>query len=454
MKNALIIFGSTGDLMYKKLIPALNQLIKKKHLDHTLKIYAVGRRDYTIKKLFEEAKDYIKEPIDWEALEAITEYVRIDINTPKHYEALRKKVREDGFENKSIYLAVPPKLFPIIAKGVSEAKLIEKGDKHSRIVFEKPFGYDFQSAKAINASLSHYFDETQIYRIDHYLGKEMIQNILVVRFANQLFQNAWSHHTIKKITILAKEKGGIKSRGAYYDNTGALKDMLQSHLLQMAAMITMDKPKTFNSVDIKNGKVNALKRLTFDHTKMMLGQYDGYRETNEVKARSNTETFAYLEATINDGPLKNVPIQFVTGKALDEKRSAIIVYFKDDDSIATLFPNADKNTNKLTIKVAPQEGVSFQLSVKKPGHSNTLVPVELDYCHSCNALENIPEAYEKLLLDLLHMDRTLFTRWDEVETTWSLTETIKTDQEDLLIYKTYQDLVDKLKKRGVNTNDL
>jgi glucose-6-phosphate 1-dehydrogenase len=158
MKNALIIFGSTGDLMYKKLIPALNQLIKKKHLDHTLKIYAVGRRDYTIKNLFEEAKDYIKEPIDWEALEAITEYVRIDINTPKHYEALRKKVREDGFENKSIYLAVPPKLFPIIAKGVSEAKLIEKGDKHSRIVFEKPFGYDFQSEKAINASLSHYFD--------------------------------------------------------------------------------------------------------------------------------------------------------------------------------------------------------------------------------------------------------------------------------------------------------
>jgi glucose-6-phosphate 1-dehydrogenase len=454
MKNALIIFGSTGDLMYKKLIPAINQLIRKNHLSTSSKVYAVGRREYTVNQLFEEARVHIEDEIDWDTLKRMTEYVRMDIDTQAHFDALRNKVHEEGFEHISIYLAVPPKLFPSIAKGVSKAGLIEKGDSNARIVFEKPFGHDLKSAQAINQSLSNYFDETQIYRIDHYLGKEMIQNILVVRFANQLFQNAWSSKTIKKITILAKEKGGVKSRGAYYDGTGALKDMLQSHLLQMAALMTMDKPKTFKSKDIKNEKVRALKRLSFDSSDMVLGQYEGYRDTDEVDEHSKTETFAYVEASIKEGPLKGVPVSFVTGKALDEKQSGIIVYFKDDESIETLFPNAKKNTNKLTIKVAPEEGVSFQLSVKEPGHSTTLVPVELDYCHSCNALENIPEAYEKLLLDLLKSDRTLFTRWDEVETTWSLTETIKKDRHNLVFYKTYQDLLNKIKEKGVNTDDL
>lgn len=454
MKKALIIFGSTGDLMYKKLIPALNQLIAKGHLDETSKIYAVARRDCTLNDIFHEAKDHISDEIDWDALDSLMEYVRVDINTDNDYLALRDKVQREGFNNIAIYLAVPPNLFPTISKGVSQCGLIKKGEKHKRIVFEKPFGEDLASAENINAALSQYFDETQIYRIDHYLGKEMIQNILVVRFANMLFQNAWNHHAIRAITILAKESVDVKSRGAYYDKIGALKDMLQSHLLQMAALITMDKPSSFESEALKDEKVRALKTMTFKLKTMLLGQYKGYKETDNVAPNSNTETFAYIEATMQEGNLKDVPIRFITGKHLNEKRSEIIVYFKDDETIESIFPTIEKGHNKLTIKVAPEEGVTFQLNVKKPGLSEDIVPAIMDYCHACQALENIPEAYEKLLLDLLHENRTLFTRWDEVETTWQLTEQIKTKSSNPIIYDTYQDILDNLKDKGVPTDDL
>ncbi|MFW5838559.1 MAG: glucose-6-phosphate dehydrogenase [Bacillota bacterium] len=454
MKKALIIFGSTGDLMYKKLIPALNQLISKGHLDKTSKVYAVARRDCTLNAIFQAAKDHINEPIDWDALNALMEYVRVDINVKDDYLALKDKVHHDGYDNIAIYLAVPPNLFPTIAKGVSQCGLINKGEAHKRIVFEKPFGEDLDSAEKINTALSHYFDEKQIYRIDHYLGKEMIQNILVVRFANMLFQNAWNHRAISAITILAKEKTDVKTRGAYYDKIGALKDMLQSHMLQMAALITMNKPSSFASEALKNEKVFALKNMEFNPKSMLLGQYKGYKNTDNVNPHSKTETFAYVEATMKKGKLEGVPIHFITGKHLNEKRSEIIVYFKDDVSIETIFPNIEKGHNKLTIKVAPEEGVTFQLNVKKPGLSEAIVPATMDYCHVCQALENIPEAYEKLLLDLLHENRTLFTRWDEVETTWQLIEQIKTIKTSPIIYDSYEELLAKLKSKGVPTDDL
>ncbi|MFP4478737.1 MAG: glucose-6-phosphate dehydrogenase [Candidatus Izemoplasmatales bacterium] len=454
MKKAIIIFGSTGNLMFKKLIPALDKLIHKGLVDDDFKIYAISRRDNTKDDYIEMAKNQVKDHIDWKRFSSYLEYVILDINETNDYKKLKEDLHEDGYEDISVYLAVPPSLFPIIAKGVSQSKLIEKNDQNKRIVFEKPFGEDLASAKDINRELWKCFDENQIYRIDHYLGKEMIQNILVVRFANIIFEQAWNHLAIRSITILSKESEGVLSRGDYYDKIGALKDMLQSHLLQMAALILMDKPKDFSSEAIKDAKVNVLKNLYFDKDKLILGQYEGYKNAKNVDEDSQTETFVYAQVKVAVDTWKDVPIHFVTGKQLDEKRSEIIVHFHEKNDLGEYFPKLKPQEDKLIIKVSPTEGVEFQFSVKEPGLSNNIQQASLDYCHNCKAMENTPEAYERLLIELLNNQRTLFTRWDEIETTWKLIEDLKTYKQKPYSYETYEDILDILEEKGVKISDL
>ncbi|MFW5794578.1 MAG: glucose-6-phosphate dehydrogenase, partial [Bacillota bacterium] len=304
-----------------------------------------------------------------------------------------------------------------------------------------------------NRELWKYFDEKQIFRIDHYLGKEMIQNILVVRFANVVFDHIWNNKTISSISIIAKEKEGISSRGGYYDKIGALKDMLQSHLLQMAALIAMNKPESLDSEAIKDKKVEILKKMEFIKSNLILGQYNGYLETEKVPKNSFTETFVYAKAYINNETWKGVPIHFLTGKKLDEKRSEIIIHFRDDLSLKAYFPSASKHQNKLIIRVAPKEGVQFQLNVKEPGLGEKTIPANLDYCHSCDALINNPEAYEKLLLELINKNQTLFTRWDEIETAWNLVGRFNGNNKKVFKYNTYQDMIDIINKKGVNFYD-
>jgi glucose-6-phosphate 1-dehydrogenase len=348
------------------------------------------------------------------------------------------------------YLAVPPQLFPVIASGISRSGLIKKGNENERIVFEKPFGEDLLTAKKINEELWNYFEEKQIYRIDHYLGKEMIQNILIVRFANIVFEQAWDNLTIDSIIILAKETEGVLRRGNYYDKVGALKDMVQSHLMQMVALITMEKPKSFNSDDIKDEKVKVIKKLKINQENVLLGQYKGYLKANNITEESKTETFVYAKGCIDNKRWKNVPIHLITGKSLDEKKSEIIINFKNEDSSFAKSPN-----NKLIIRVAPEEGVNFIFNVKEAGLGEKVVSAKLDYCHACDSLGNTPEAYEKLLLDLVNKQNSLFTRWDEIESSWKIIDEIKQYNNDLYIYDNYQEIKEKILSRNEGLkNDL
>lgn len=453
MKKAIVIFGSTGNLMYKKLIPAIHQLFNKGFLNDEFKIYAITRRSETKEEYIENAKHLVREVVDWERIAGHLDYVKFDVNSTEDYSKLSDCIKKEGYEDVTLYLATPPKLFPVIAKGASESKLIEKGDDLKRIVFEKPFGEDLASARKINKELWKYFTEKQIYRIDHYLGKEMIQNLLVVRFANIMFEQTWNNKAIRSISIIAKESEGIMARGGYYDKIGALKDMLQSHLLQMAALILMDKPSVFSSEEIKNMKMKIFDKMYFDQDDIILGQFEGYRDLDKVDENSHTETFVYAKATVNSKTWEGVPIHFLTGKMLDEKDSRIIIHYKDNTEFGDFFPKLNHHENKMIIKVAPQEGVEFEFSVKEPGLTNNINSANIDYCHNCNALENTPEAYERLLLEIFNHQQTLFTRWDEIEKTWELIQDLKSHN-GLTIYNSYSDILTLLESKGVNIYDL
>jgi glucose-6-phosphate 1-dehydrogenase len=300
-----------------------------------------------------------------------------------------------------------------------------------------------------------YFDESQIYRIDHYLGKEMIQNILIVRFANWIFDHAWNNESIENVLIIAKETEGVLSRGNYYDKIGALKDMLQSHLLQMISLVAMERPKSYQSNDIKDKKVQVFKDLKIVPKDVIYGQYKGYVEEEKVDDESLTETFVFGEVSINNDRFKGVPFYFLTGKKLDEKRSEIIINFKSVIKGNDLWPNMTNLSNQLRIEVAPQEGVRFQFNIKEPSLSDKIIPAKLDYCHNCRALENSPEAYEKLLLDLINKNKTLFTRWDEIEATWEIVQRLYKTNKQLYTYDSYEDMKDVIKEQfGEDFDDL
>ena len=448
MKTVITIFGSTGDLMYKKLLPALSALIKQNHFPKDLTILAIGRRDYTTDDYINKAKSIASNTINWSLIESYIRYIKLDITNPNSYEKLKKIIVSNGDNIDVIYyLAVPPNLFPIIAKGISHAQLIEQGDANRRIVFEKPFGEDFKSAQKINQKLWEYFDESQIYRIDHFLGKEMIQNILVIRFANMIFESTWDTNSIESVQIIAKEKDDIGTRGNYYDSIGALKDMVQNHLIQMLALIAMEEPHTFDEKGIREEKVKLLQNLSIQPDNVIIGQYSGYRDHKNVDKNSNTETFVAFKAYIDNPRWKNTPFYFMTGKKLDEKRAEIIITFKPNTHVQELWPNDTLSQNKLIIRVSPDEGIFFEFNVKAAGLTNKVKEVQLDYCHTCQSPSgNVPEAYEKLFLDILKKNPTLFPRWDEIETAWQIIDPLKAKLGKPKTYSSYQDLIPDIKK--------
>jgi len=444
MKTHLAVFGATGNLMYKKLLPAFGALQAKGLLPPETQILCVARSPLSTEEYLAIAKEQVKEKIDWNELSKIVEYFQMDFFAPESYQRLHKRMNDRNDTQRLFYLAVGPDLFGVIAKGISESKLIEKNDSSGRIVFEKPFGEDLASAKAINAQLWNYFDESQIYRVDHYLGKEMIQNILVMRFANRLFEHNWNHEAIEKVFIIAKEKEGVMNRGNYYDHVGALKDMVQSHLMQMAALVAMEVPNSFDDQGIRAEKVKVLKHLSVDNNHILMGQYLGYQNEKNIQPDSQTETFVFLEAAIDTPRWKKVPFYFLTGKMLDEKHSEIIIDFKDNAEQLLLWPNQPILKNRLIISVAPGEGVTFRLNVKKFGLSNQIESMLMDYCHDCAHVGNKPEAYERLLLELMRGNSTLFTRWDEIETSWKIIDDIKSQSYQPLVYASFEVLKNRI----------
>lgn len=448
MKDIIfVIFGSTGDLTSRKLLPAIIKLYQNHEISQNIRVLALGRRDMDTTAYLDYVDQSLKTPLNRKVLENIVTYHHIQITEKEGYNALRAVINRDkGPETKELYyLAIGPEMFADVADHIHTSHIVEKGNQLQSIVFEKPFGHDLQSAKEVNQLLWRYFDESQIYRIDHYLGKEMIQNILMVRFANRIFEEVWHNRTIKSIKIIAKESDGILTRAGYYDQSGALKDMVQSHLLQMLSLVAMDTPVSYHSSDVTDEKVNVLKNLSFEHESMIFGQYDGYLQEKNINPSSQTDTFVFIKALVNTPRFKGVPFYLMTGKKLDKKESVIIVEFEATTEQRKW--DLPLSTNKLFIKIAPEDGFGLQLNSKVPGLRNDVRDVELEYCVACEAYGNLPEAYEKLLLDITNGHKTLFTRWDEIEYSWAFIDAIKAKGYPLVTYKDYDELKARIKEK-------
>ncbi len=424
------IFGGTGHLTYNKLMPAFYQLFLEERLD-SIAIVAIGRRDKDNSKYRDEIIATIKKKsktYDQVAIELFAKklyYYKMDFNQGEAYkelgiylDSLDQQVAAGG--NRIFYLATAPNDFPTISELLKRNGLLNSSG-YIRAAFEKPFGYDLTSAKAINQRIADVFGEDHIYRIDHYLGKEMIQNIFMIRFTNEIFKAVWNHQSIDNIQITVQESVGVEERGGYYDQSGALRDMLQNHLLQILALIGMEPPQVLNTQTIRDEKVKVLKSVRLmpekdGQSNIVLGQYQGYTSESKVNPESTTETFVALKCSIDTLRWKGVPIYLKTGKKLRSREASIIIEFKNDVCCPAF--EASAKPNLLIIKIQPEEGVYFRINTKKPRSENVLMPVSMDYCQSCNIYYRSPEAYERLLYDIIQGDSTLFTRWDEVESSW------------------------------------
>jgi glucose-6-phosphate 1-dehydrogenase len=444
--NLIVIFGATGDLALRKLLPALARLIAGEALTGQTHVVAVGRRDFDTRAYLEYVHQNAPEKLDGGVLSELVSYVKVAIDDPSGYRLLKERVSALSAKDAVTlyYFAVSPALFPQIAKGIHECGLVEKGDETKRIIFEKPFGNGLESARRINDALYEAFDESQIYRIDHYLGKEMIQNLLTVRFANRIFEEVWNNRTIKNVKIIVRETDGVLGRGAYYDSVGALSDMVQSHLLQMLSLVAMDTPLSYHSQDVKSEKLRVLENLSFDPSVSVFGQYEGYLEAPDVREGSETETFVFLKALVNTPRFKGVPFYLMTGKRLEAKQSLIVVTF--EETVEQRKWKLPLSTNRLIIRVAPLDGVGLVLNSKVPGLRDAVEEVELEYCSACRAVGNMPEAYEKLLLDAFEGHKSLFADWSEIEMSWRFVDSIRETKRDLLVYEDHESLDRRIKE--------
>jgi glucose-6-phosphate 1-dehydrogenase len=450
----IYIFGGSGDLTYRKLMPALYNLFLDKYLPEQFLICAVGRTDFTNATFRNHTKKGIEEhsrrpgctKIAWKEFAVNIEYVKADLEDDKTYKSIGLRIRkeEEKWKEKAVsifYMSVAPQLAPIIAEKLHKAKLTQAAER-SRMVFEKPFGHDLNSATELNIRLGQLFKEEQIYRIDHYLGKETVQNILALRFANALFEPIWNSHYIDHIQITAAEDIGVEDRGSYYENSGALRDMVQNHILQLLCMIAMEAPVSFEADEIRNKKLDvllAIRKWHRDevHLNAVRGQYGkgwsegrqmkSYREEIKVSPQSNIETFAAVKFYVDNWRWKDVPFYVRTGKALHSKSTLITIRFKPAPQYA--FPPEAGETwrpNRLSISIQPQMDIRLRFQAKKPGPHMALQPVDMifSYSDAYGGDDQQPEAYETLLEDVIEGNPTLFMRADQVEAAWRIIQPI------------------------------
>ena len=441
------IFGGSGDLNYRKLTPALYNLYLDNLMPEKFSIVGIARTEYDEVAYKEHLLDGIinfsrrkDEDRKWTDFSQRLSYVKMDVADEKAYPQIaqlaKQKEKEFGeYPTLIFYMAVAPQLVPVIAKNLGSAKICNDA-KYSRIVVEKPFGHDLQSATEMNKLLSGIFKEEQIYRIDHYLGKETVQNILALRFANALFEPIWNKNYIDHIQITAAETVGVEGRGGYYETSGALRDMVQNHILQLLCMIGMEAPISFNADEIRNKKVdvlNAIRRIKKEEVQHYAarGQYSagwlhgeqvmGYREEKDVDPKSSTETFAAIKFYIDNWRWQGVPIYVRTGKHLHEKTTTLTIQFKHAPHYS--FPaeaNETWRSNRLTISIQPEMDICLRFQAKKPGQNMILTPVDMVYNYKDSYNGHEPEAYETLLYDVMEGDATLFMRADQVEAAWKI----------------------------------
>ncbi len=445
----LVIFGASGDLTARKLLPAIYNLAKDGLMPTQFAVVGFARRDKTQESFRSEMYENIKkfsrtQPIDetfWKSFQERLFYFRSEFDQDKGYEALQPYLEELDRKmgtkgNRLFYLSVQPKYFPLIIEKLSLHKHLyeEEKDSFSRLIIEKPFGRDLKSAKKLQEDIQKHVREDQIYRIDHYLGKETVQNILVFRFANSIFESIWNYKYIDHVQITVAEDLGIGTRGNFFEEEGLLRDVLQNHVMQLLSLVAMEPPSNLLADSIRDEKVKVLQSIrpfsSFDLEKEVVrGQYKkgwingkevaGYRQEKNVDPNSKIETFVALRLFIDNWRWTGVPFYLRGGKRLPKRGTEIALIFKDAPGI--LFKTEGKNpSNVLSLKIQPDEGISLKMNCKVPGPTSPIQPVKMDFRYGAYFGKTPPEAYERLIRDAIQGDSTLFARTDEVLHSWKL----------------------------------
>ena len=448
----IVIFGAGGDLTWRKLVPALYNLFLDGYLPDRFAVVGLDRKEMTD----DEFREHLRDGVDqfsrrgkakdeaWKEFASHVAFLSADFGDPATYVALKERLamhdREwDTKAERIFYQATPPSLVETIVQQIGKANLAHDRQR-TRIVLEKPFGHDLASARALNNMLTAVFDESQIYRIDHYLGKETVQNILAFRFANALFEPIWDRRYIDHVQITVAERVGVEHRGDYYDHAGALRDMIQNHLLQILCLIAMEPPVAFNADEIRDRKVDVLRAIRHRpqihlHKFAVRGQYGAgwiqgehvaaYRDEPGVDPNSVMETFAAVKLFVDNWRWQDVPFYLRTGKRLPTRASQVLIQFRPVPH--QTFPSSavlDWQPNRLLIRIQPEESIVLRFQAKQPGPTMRLSPVEMRFCYRDAFQATPPEAYETLLLDVILGDATLFMRADQVEAAWSVVTTI------------------------------
>ncbi len=449
--GAMVIFGASGDLTARKLVPALYDLAARRRLPMEFAVVGVSRT----KMSHDEFRKKLRGALDaqrpggvsddvWDSFRESVFYLPGDTGKPETYHELKSFLRELDGElgtrgNRAFYLASSPTLVPAIVEKLGEAGMNEgENGGWARLVVEKPFGQDLASARELNEDIRRYFEERQIYRIDHYLGKETVQNIMALRFSNSIFEPLWSQHYVDHVQITVAEDLGVGTRAGFYEEAGALRDIVQNHLMQVLCLTAMEPPVAFDAESVREEKVKVLKavrRIPEDKVERFAvrGQYSsgwvwgeevpGYREEEDVSSGSTTETYVALELYIDNWRWAGVPFYARTGKRLPKRVTEIAIQFKPTPH-APFAGTEDLEPNILVMRVQPEEGVSLKIGAKVPGSGFEIRSVNMDLLYGTAFLEEVPDAYQRLLLDLMLGDPTLFIRADETEGAWDILDPV------------------------------
>lgn len=441
MKNVtIILFGATGDLSKRKIIPALHRFVANKKLE---KVIVVGAAfdDVTSDQMINAARPFVQsdDESSWDVLRSMSYYKKINFTDHNDFVALREFVeqceRKHGIVGSRLfYLATGSNFFCPITHSCTQVGLLQRRDQKEalwhRIVYEKPFGHDLQSAHAINECIAESVNETQVYRIDHYLTKEVVSNIAMIRFTNCVLEPLWSNRYIDQVQIILSENGGIEGRGGYYDAYGALRDVVQNHMLELLALICMESPEKLTGDYIRAERVKVLEKVKFIDG--ILGQYEGYQQEAYVKENSSTDTYASLKLAVDTPRWVGVPFYLKTGKCLNKKETIIHIKFKQVDCL--LMRGCPTDSNWLTLQIAPEAIFLLTLNAKRPDSTDQVMPVGMEFCHSCLFGVQTPEAYEVLLEEIMRGEQSISVRSDEIEHAWKLIDVIENKKLPLFTY--------------------
>jgi glucose-6-phosphate 1-dehydrogenase len=449
--SLLLLFGATGDLAHRKVIPALYHLWRTNLLPHEFVLLAIGRRPFDDETFIAEVHASLEQfsrvlPLDepaWSSFSERIRYHRLDFADPAGFDDLAKRCDEFDKEhgtrgNRLFYLATQPSQFAEIVAQLGRVGLDHEHHDGGwrRVVIEKPFGHDYESAKRLNREVGKVFRETQVYRIDHYLGKETVRNLLVFRFGNGIFEPLWNRRYVDHVQITVAESIGIENRGAFYEETGASRDVLQNHLLQLVSLVAMEPPATFEAEALRDEKVKVLRAIAplEPATEVVRGQYGpgwvaaeavpGYRQEKDVAPESETETYVAARLMIDDWRWSGVPFYVRTGKRLPKRTTEIAIQYREVPHRLFRDAGADPDPNLLAIRIQPDEGIMLRFGAKVPGLGLNVRSVTMDFTYGSAFSVDSPDAYETLILDALQGDASLFTRADEVEEAWSIVDPI------------------------------